>query len=561
MREHKNKPLPIGISDFKKLIDDGYTYVDKTLFIQELIERGTHVALIPRPRRFGKTLNLSMLRYFFEKREIDTSYLFKNLKIWKEQQYRELQGKFPVIWLSLKDIKCPSWEETLEAFQELLAQEFQRHRYVLEGDVLFPEEKEDYLKILRKEASTALLTTSLLRLSEWMHRFHKQRVIILIDEYDTPAHAAFIYGFYDRLILLLRNWLSAGLKDNPFLERGILTGILRIAKESIFSGLNNLRTFTLLNIDFQDKFGLLDVEVQELLKSHGLLGKAQEIRRWYNGYRVGSCSQLYNPWSVLTCIAEKGALAPYWVNTSDNALMKQLIARGTNHLKSDLEILIQGKTIEKQIPDGTNFSTLESSTDAIWALLLFSGYLTLDETPEFGKPCKLRVPNLEMQELYQSLIKEWFERTLRQENYQMLLESLISGEITVFSKLLQEFVRSAFSVYDIPSDESEKIYHSFVLGLLIGLQETYEIKSNRESGYGRYDVMLIPKNSQNLGIVIEFKKVDSDEMQTLEEAANLALQQIQQKRYDQELRDRAVHRILHLGIAFKGKQVFIRHYP
>ncbi len=331
------KPLPIGISDFKKIIDGGYAYVDKTLLIQELIEKGTQVALIPRMRRFGKTLNLSMLRYFFEKSETDTSYLFKNLNIRKWKHYEALQGQFPVIFISLKDVKCASWQETFEALQELIANEFRSHRYLMEGETLFPEEKEDYLKLLRKEGNPALLTMSLLRLTDWLHRYYKKSVIVLIDEYDTPAHAAFVGKYYDVLITFLRNWLSSGLKDNTYLERGVLTGILRIAKESIFSGMNNVHTFTILNEEFQDKFGLLESEVRKLLEDYGLIDKLPQIREWYDGYRIGSCAGIYNPWSVLNCIYTAGALAPYWVNTSDNSLMKQLIIQGGGNLKADIE--------------------------------------------------------------------------------------------------------------------------------------------------------------------------------------------------------------------------------
>ncbi|MBS0654675.1 MAG: AAA family ATPase, partial [Verrucomicrobia bacterium] len=331
------KPLPIGISDFKDVIDGGYAYVDKSLLIEELEQRGTVVALIPRMRRFGKTLNLSMLRYFFEKRESDTSYLFKNLNIWKEEQYRQLQGKFPVIFLTLKDIKQPSFEQMFKSLHRVVTTEYTRHRYLLDGETLTPEEKDYFNTILKTAADAPLLEESLLRLTEWLSRYHKTKVILLIDEYDTPAHSAFVGGFYETLISFLRNWLSAGLKDNGCIERAVLTGILRITKESIFSGLNNVRTFSILNKPFQDKFGLLESEVAAVLEEYDLSGKLSGMREWYNGYRIGSCPGIYNPWSVLTCIESEGEFAPYWVNTSDNALMKQLITKGGKELKADLE--------------------------------------------------------------------------------------------------------------------------------------------------------------------------------------------------------------------------------
>ncbi len=553
------KKLPIGISDFKELIDAGCTYIDKTLLIQEVIEKGTKVALIPRMRRFGKTLNLSMLQYFFEKRAEDASYLFAGLNIWKDEKYRKMQGQFPVIFLSFKDVKYPTWEETFKAMKELISQEFKRHRYLAEGDTLFPDEKEDYQKILRKEADQALSAVSLLRLTEWMHRYHKKTVIVLIDEYDAPAHAAYIGKYYEKFITFLRNWLSGGLKDNVHLERGVLTGILRVAKESIFSGLNNISTFTVMHESFGDKFGLLESEVAKLLEEYGLQSKLAEMRQWYDGYRIGSCRGIYNPWSVLKCIETNGALAPYWVNTSDNALMKQLITQGSEDLKADVEELLKGGTIEKKIEEGIIFPELEKSPNAIWSVLLYSGYLTIDAAPSYGVLCPLRIPNIEVIELYKSVILDWFEKSINENKYKLLLNSLIAGDIDTFSQIFREFLLSSVSVFDVPAEESEKIYHAFILGMLIGLKDRYEVKSNRESGLGRYDVMLIPKNPKDLGIIMEFKKISPFKKMDLETAVNSALKQIEDKHYAQELQDRGVHRILYIGFAFEGKNVLIRH--
>ena len=556
MKNGTKKPLPIGISDFKKLIDGGYAYVDKSLLIEEIVEKGTHVALIPRPRRFGKTLNLSMLRYFFEKGEEDTSYLFKGLNIWKNEKYRAMQGRFPVISLSLKDVKHSSWEETFKVLRRLIAKEFERHSYILE--ILTAREKELYNRILSEEADRTLTEQTLLLLTEWLHRHHKKQVVLLIDEYDTPAHAAYIGKYYNTFIDFTRNWLSAGLKDNLHLERGVLTGILRIAKESIFSGLNNISTFTILNEEFQDKFGLLESEVKALLEQCGLSERLTAIGQWYDGYRIGSCTGIHNPWSVLNCITKNGTLSPYWVNTSDNALMKYLVAKGTDDLKADIEDLLRGGVIEKTIEEGIVFSNLEQSSAAVWSLLLYSGYLTIDATPAYGIPCRLRIPNIEVGELYKTMILDWFKTSIHEHKYRMLLSSLISGDVDTFSQLFQEFMISSVSVFDVPAEESEKIYHAFVLGMLIGLKDQYEVKSNRESGLGRYDVMLIPKNRNDLGIIMEFKKIGRFEKSDLETAVASALKQIEDKQYAQEMLDRGVNRILYLGFAFLGKQVLIR---
>lgn len=552
------KRLPIGISDFKNIIDNDYAYVDKTLFIEELVEKSPLIALIPRLRRFGKTLNLSMVRYFFEKAKEDTSYLFQNLKIWENEKCRELQGKYPVIFLSLKDIKHSSWDNTFAAIQELIAGEFRKHRYLLDGEILAEEEKEIFKKIIFNKADRIAIEKSLFFLSEWLHRYSNQRVILLIDEYDTPAHAAYVGKYYDTLIGFLRNWLSTALKDNPYLERGVLTGILRIAKESIFSGLNNVLTFTILDQAFQDKFGLLESEVQDLLEKYNLIEKLPQIKEWYNGYRIGSCDGIYNPWSVLNCIQNNGALAPYWVNTSDNAIIKQLIAQGTEDLKADLAALMKGEVIDLDIEEGVVFSELDQNPSAIWSLLLYCGYLTLDETRTYGKPCRLRIPNTEIKELYKSMILNWFNQSIHKHKYLLLLSSLTSGDIDTFSQIFQEFMISSVSVFDVPATESEKIYHGFVLGMLVGLSDRYEVKSNRESGFGRYDVMLIPKDARELGIIMEFKKVGRFENSTIEEAVESALKQIEERQYAQELIDRGIHRILFLGFAFEGKEVLIR---
>ncbi|MCX6990148.1 MAG: AAA family ATPase [Chlamydiae bacterium] len=552
------KDLPIGISDFKELIEGGYAYVDKTLFIQEIIEKGTKVALIPRPRRFGKTLNLSMLRYFFEKGKADTSHLFKGLNIWKDENCRAMQGQFPVVFISLKDVKHSSLEKTLGSLRGLIAKEYERHGYLLDGELLTLREKGLYHKILYEEGDGLLFEESLFLLSEWLHRYHKKRVILLVDEYDTPAHAAYVGNYYGSMIDILRNWISKGFKDNIHLERGVLTGILRIAKESIFSGANNISTFTILSEEFGDKFGLLESEVSALLEDNGLINKLSEVGQWYDGYRIGSTGGIYNPWSVLKCIAGDGALSPYWVNTSDNVLMKQLIAKGTDDLKADIEQLLRGGIVEKTIEEGIILTDLEKSPNAIWALLLYSGYVTIDTTPFYGTPCRLRIPNIEVGELYKTMILDWFKSSIHEHKYRLLLSSLTCGDIDTFSQLFKEFMISSVSVFDVPSEESEKIYHAFVLGLLIGLKDQYEVKSNRESGLGRYDVMLIPKNPNDLGIVMEFKKVGRFEKIDLENAVTSALKQIEDRKYAQELLDRGVKRILYLGFAFEGKEVLIR---
>lgn len=551
------KPLPIGISDFKKVIEEGYTYVDKSLFIQELIEKGGEVSLIPRMRRFGKTLNLSMLRYFFEKREKETEYLFTHLKIWQNEHYRKMQGQYPVIFLTLKDVKYSNWEETFSALSEVIAEEFRRHRALLQSPLLESDERETFKTLMRREGDGTLWANSLLLLSRWLHRVYQKKVILLIDEYDSPAHASFVAGYFDKMVEFLRNWLSAGLKDNPSLERGVLTGILRIAKESIFSGLNNVSTFSLVSEEFSDKFGLLESEVKSLLSEYGLSDKLPEMRKWYNGYRIASQEGLYNPWSVLTSIKKGGTVAPYWVNTSDNVLIKNILTQGGEELKSQMEPLLKGEVLKKPLKEGLVFDELKYDVDAVWSLFLFCGYLTLKNTPYFDKgfQCELVIPNIEVRYLFEDIIESWFVQSINKTNFHLLLQSLTQGDIKTFSEIFQELVRSSMSVHDIPQDEPERVYHAFVLGLLVALKDEYDVRSNRESGYGRYDVCLIPKNKEKLGIVLEFKKVKEG---SLEEGANLALKQIEEKLYADELRAQGIKKILHIGLAFRGKEVGIK---
>jgi Predicted AAA-ATPase/PD-(D/E)XK nuclease superfamily len=555
----KKRRLPLGISDFKTLVEENYAYVDKTLLIQEVIEQNFQVVLIPRPRRFGKTLNISMLRYFFEKTASSHQYLFERFQISKMSEWGSLQGKYPVIFLTFKELKDISWPEACDNFQIIVSKEYQRHAYLLQSEALSASEKADYLAILERTASQALFGTSLQFLMSCLYQFHKTRVVVLIDEYDTPLHSAFLSDFYDPMVALFRKWLTGGLKDNPHLEKGVLTGVLRMAKESIFSGLNNLGVFSLLRKPFSDKFGLTEPELAQLLQEYGSLSAIDQFRDWYNGYRMG-VALVYNPWSILQCLDQGREFQPYWLNTSDNELIKQLLTKGGEELKSQLEPLLKGEVLKKPIQEGIVFESLKHDVDTVWSLLLFSGYLTIQNIPSFedGLQCELKIPNKEVRYLFEDVIKSWFTQSINKSNFHLLLKSLTDGDVKTFSEIFQDLLRTSMSVYDIPADEPEKVYHAFVLGLLISLKDDYEIKSNRESGYGRYDVMLIPKKKEKIGIIFEFKKVRSSEAAGLGEAADEALKQIVSKRYSDELHLRGVKDILLLGLAFRDKEVVVK---
>ena len=563
--------LPTGISDYKEIIEKNCSYVDKTLLIEEVLVLGTKVILIPRPRRFGKTSNLSMLKYFFEKTDQDHSFLFQNFKIWKTEKRKE-QGQYPVIFITLKKIINSTWDHAYEELKLLISAEFERHQVLLtalfpdplpkgkeKGDSLLSDaEKTQFKSILDGSANQTLFSDSLKKLTLWLNRYTQKKVVILIDEYDAPIHAAYLHSFYDPMIEFMRGWLGEGLKDNSCLEKAVLTGILRIAQESIFSGLNNCVSYTVLKEQFCDKFGFLEEEVSSLLKEHNISHQIKEIRSWYNGYRIGPCA-LYNPWSILRYIEEKGELGPYWVNTSDNELIKKLLIQGSPSMKQNMEKLLLGESVTKPIDEGVSLRNLHTHPDAVFALFLFSGYLTLNQKPVYKNgalQCALKIPNQELFDLFKFSINEWMEMSLPNQGVPVLLGSLTTGNVKLFTELLQAIIIKSMSFHDTLQSEPEMVYHSFVLGLLVALEETHEVKSNRESGYGRYDVCVIPKDRSKLGIVIEFKKVETEK--ELKKGAADALNQIETQSYVAELQSLGIKKLLLLGIAFQGKRLVIK---
>jgi len=428
----ERRPIPIAVDDFKELIESNYSYVDKTLFIQELWEKGAKVSIIPRPRRFGKTLNMSTLRYFFEKSEKNNAHLFTNLKIWEISKFRELQGTYPVIFLTLKDLKnALNWESALEKMKLIIADEFKRHRYLLQSDVLYPEDKELFQNIINRTASEGVYNRSLKYLSQYLSDFYKKRVIILIDEYDAPLINAHLHDFYEPMVSFMQVWLGAGLKGNSCLERGVVTGILRVTKEDLFSTLNNPKIYTVLQDLFADKFGFLEEEVSALLDEYGLTDQLEGVRKWYNGYRFGS-KTIYNPWSVINCIDSGGELDPYWINTGNTDLLEPFITKGDASVKSELTKIIAGEESIQEIPEGTTLSALTDDGSSVWNILLFSGYLTLAAPPvkEAGVPkCSLRIPNHEVYCIYKQIIENWLNKKFTNQNPLKVLRSLVEGDI------------------------------------------------------------------------------------------------------------------------------------
>jgi len=555
--------LPVGVSDFKKIIRDNYYYVDKTLFIKEIIEKGDSILLLPRPRRFGKTLNLSMLKYFYDCRpgEEENKTLFHSLAIQKAgRTVLDKMGKHPVIFLSFRSIKELDWESCISKTKQLIQKEYLSHDYLLDSPELKAAEKDYLKKLIDLKGNKGDYENSLENLLIFLSRHYGERAVILIDEYDAPIHAGFIHGYYDEVVNFMRNFLCGGLKDtDPYLEKGVLTGIMRIAKESIFSGLNNPGVYTLLSEEFDDKFGFTEKEVETLLKDFQIMDRYAEVQKWYNGYRFGD-RIIYNPWSIISFLAGKAKeCKTYWINTSDNQVIESLLSRGGTELKKELEQLIRGESIEKAVDDNIILKHVTTREDLLWSFLLMGGYLK--QTPirrdeVSGKMYyTLSIPNMEVKTVYVQIIEHYFATRIENSKLEFMLKSLLEGDIDVFEEIFSEYVMKSMSFFDM-AVEPEKVYHAFVMGLLLWLSPAYEIKSNRESGYGRYDIMIIPRETEKLGFIIEFKKTRKKE--TLESAVKSALEQIENKKYETELIERGIKSYKKLAIVFSGKEVTVK---
>lgn len=554
------KLIPIGIDNFEEIITKNYYYVDKSLLIKELLDSRAKATLIPRPRRFGKTLNMSMLRCFFEKsNHINT--LFDSLAISDHRDIvTEHKGQYPVIFFTLKFVDSLIWEECLDKLKRVMSEEYRRHRYLLECPLLDKRQKQEFEAIINLEASKVAYELSLKNLIKYLADYHEKKPIVIIDEYDVPIHAGFRNDYYLQAVSFMKSFLGDGIKDNVKLEFAVITGALRVARESIFTGLNNLQVCTFLSEFYQDKFGLLENEVSDILKYYELKIHTDEVRSWYNGYTSGSAT-VYNPWSIINLANNKGILQPYWINTSNNDIIKSLIKEGDSGIKEDIEALIARKSITKEVCENIVYEDVKKNTQSFWNFLFFSGYLTFKNSRLIGiRPSvDFFIPNEEVRYFFESTVLSWMQEQAGEHEYNLMLKSLTSGDIVTFKKLFSTFVLTSFSYFDISGKRPEKFYHAFVLGMLVSLANCYDIRSNRESGYGRYDVMLIPHDSNKLGIVIEFKIVDVYENETLEEAARAALKQIEEKRYADEIKAKGINKVIAIGIAFSGKNVMLLH--
>ncbi|MGN0144678.1 MAG: AAA family ATPase [Clostridium sp.] len=555
------KTIQVGTSDFMELIEGNHYFIDKSFLIKEFIENRAKVILIPRPRRFGKTLNMNMLKYFFDvESKNESAKLFKGLKIENDDEVMKLQGKYPVIFISFKNIKFQNYEDAENGMRILFSNLYRDHFYLLESDKLNENDKKNFKKIVEKNMTTADIAESISMLMRFMKIHYGRKVMVFIDEYDVPIQESYVRGYYDNMISLMQVMLTCALKDNNDLEKALLTGILRVAKESIFSGLNNLEVDTIFSSNFNDKFGFTVDEVKELLQYYDLEDKTEEVRQWYNGYIFGG-KVIYNPWSLLNYIKNnKDGFIPYWINSSSNDLIKKLLVRGDENTKKSLEELIKGNSIEKVIDDHIVMKEVEYDDENLWSFLTLSGYLKPIKTErELGElHCTLKIPNNEVLVFYKNLIKKWFSESLTTGLYNDMLNALINGDIEVFEEIFTDFVVDNMSYFDTSGNEPEKVYHAFVLGMLVSLGDKYEINSNKESGYGRYDVMIIPKDTSKLAIIIEFKKIRESNSKSIEKGIEEALNQIEENQYERELKIRNINNILKLAIVFKGKKIKIK---
>ena len=548
----RKKAIPVGIEDFKELIQDEYYYVDKTLLIDEMLMNKSKVTLFTRPRRFGKTLNMSMLKYFFDvKDKEENKKLFENLKV-SDSEYMSEQGKYPVIFISLKDLKGNTWEECLKRLKLFIFDLYAEFEYIREK--MNEWDKRKFEKVLY-EKEDADYIMSLKFLSDSLYKYYGEKVIILIDEYDAPIINAFDKGYYNEAINFFQTFYSSALKTNNSLKYGVLTGITRIIKEGIFSGLNNLYVNTILSKDYSEYFGLLENEVIEMLEYFDMKYKIEEVREWYNGYIFGE-SKVYNPWSIVNYVREKEIKA-YWANVSGNTLLENMLDHAGESVYDDLKRFTDGESIEKYISDGTTIKSLLSNDDEIWQLLLYSGYLTKAKNQDKESDSNiynLKIPNKEIRKYFGNMFLNRFFGTEVKTN--ILIKALENGDIKKFEKTLGEIMINMLSHFDLDK-EMEKIYQVFMIGLVGFLMGKYEIISNDESGYGRYDLAMIPIKSNEKAYLMEFKI--SKTKKGMEERAQKALKQIDEKKYDTKLKARGIKNILKIGIAFHGKEVKVAY--
>ncbi len=562
------RTVSIGNQDFEKMIQRDCFYIDKTGFIKEWWDNEDEVTLITRPRRFGKTLNMSMLNCFFSNKYADRGDLFEGLEIWKDEKYHDIQGTYPVIFLSFANVKQDTYKGTVIKIKKIICDEFQKYSFLQDWDGLTEKERIAF-KNIDCDMNDVIAQGAINDLSNYLSRYYGKKVIILLDEYDTPMQEAYVNGYWKELVAFTRSLFNSTFKTNPYLERAIMTGITRVSKESIFSDLNNLVVVTTTSNQYETAFGFTEKEVFNALDEQGLSDKKTEVKKWYDGFIFGNKKDIYNPWSIINLLKFK-IFKTYWADSSSNGLINNLVQKGSSHIKMMIEELINGSTINVVIDEQIVFSELDYSEDAVWSLMLASGYLKVISSEELNliresdNEYELALTNREILFMFKKMILRWFSPAKSETNE--FIKALIDGDIEAMNVYMNKVALKTISYFDtgnVPSDEEpERFFHGFVLGLMVDQSENYIITSNRESGYGRYDIMLEPKDKQNQkypGIVIEFKVINPRKEKSLEETVEAALKQIEEKNYDAELINRGVKKenINHYGFAFEGKTVII----
>lgn len=560
-----NLNISIGNQDFDSLRTQQCFYIDKTSFIKEWWENKDSVTLITRPRRFGKTLNMSMLHCFFSTMYQNRGDLFEGLSIWKEEKYRKLQGTYPVIFLSFAAVKGTTYKSSRESILLLLENVYQQFRFLLQEDILSEKERR-YFESVGTSMTDAAAAMALHNLSDYLGRYYNKKVILLLDEYDTPMQEAYVHGFWNEMAGFMRSMFNASFKTNPYIERAVMTGITRVSKESIFSDLNNLTIVTTTAEKYRDCFGFTEAEVFRALDMAGLGDKKQLVKQWYDGFTFGSHKDIYNPWSITNFLEEK-KIKSYWANSSSNSLVSKLIRESSPDIKTAMEHLLAGEHLRTEIDEQMVFQALDDNEEAIWSLLLASGYLKVEKSPEDAldenQQYELSLTNLEVEKMFRKIIQSWFKNPSAR--YNDFIKAMLLHDVDYMNVFMNQMAQVMFSSFDTgkhPSGktEPERFYHGFVLGLMVDLADRYHITSNRESGFGRYDVMLEPKRKEDPAFVLEFKVHNPAKESSLEETADNALKQIDTKQYDTMLVEKGItaERISHLGLAFEGKKVLIK---
>lgn len=555
--------ISIGKQNFADMRENKYFLIDKTDFIKEWWDSGDDVTLITRPRRFGKTLNMSMLECFFSNRYAGRGDLFEGLSVWEDEAYRQIQGTYPVIFLSFADVKADNIQDAKRQVKMKVAELYKNNRVLLNGIIFDDDEKQEFRQT-NVGMDDAECSMSLKQLCNYYERYYNKKTIILLDEYDTPMQEAYIHGYWDEFTAFLRSFFNATFKTNPYLERAVMTGITRVSKESMFSDLNNLNVVTTTSDEYSSCFGFTEDEVFASLDMFGLSDKKAEVKKWYDGFTFGPHKDIYNPWSI-TSYLDKKRLAPYWASTSSNGLVSRLLQAASAEIKELMEELLRGGDIVVNFDEQMVFNQLDTNESAIWSLLVAGGYLKVDDVEYRGELLEpwyhLSVTNLETMSMFSGMFKGWFGAAAS--NYNRFIAAVVSGDVEAMNAYMNRISMEVFSYFDVGGDNSsgepERFYHGFVRRLMVEQAERYEVRSNRESGFGRYDVMLIPKKDNLPAIVMEFKVRNPGREQTLEATAQSALNQIEDKNYDAELIARGIpcERIRHYWFAFEGKRVLI----